>query len=153
MTFLLAKLWRIIRGPLQWYVLWFFHNKFIIGVSGVILNGEGQVLLLRHRYWPRDSWGLPSGYARKSEKLEDALLREVLEETGYIIKTESLLKITSGYKLRLEVHYLAYLTGGKLKLNNDEVLEANFFSLNKLPDGLLMSHRQLINFAFPAQAA
>src|SRR5436309_9644971 len=50
MTYLLAKIWRTMRGKWQWYVLWLFHHKFIVGVSGVIFNDQGQILLLRHLY-------------------------------------------------------------------------------------------------------
>ncbi len=51
MHILLAKLWRLLRGTPQWYILWFAHAKFVIGVSGVILNEHNQILLLRHRFW------------------------------------------------------------------------------------------------------
>jgi len=124
------------------------HNKFIIGISGVVLNKQNQVLLLRHRYWKEGSWGLPSGYAKRGEKLEDTLSREVHEETGHIVKTRSFLKMTSGYKLRLEVSYIGDVVGGELKMDRREVLEAKFFSLDELPPSLLESHRDIIHLAF-----
>jgi hypothetical protein len=46
MAYLLAKVWRTMRGRWQWYVLWLFHHKFIVGVNGVIFNDQGQILLL-----------------------------------------------------------------------------------------------------------
>lgn len=144
-TSFLVRIWKLIRGPLQWYLLWLMHDKFIIGVSGVVLDRENQILLLRHQYWKEGSWGLPSGYAKKTERLEDAFAREVFEETGYIIKTEFLLRIKSGYRLRLEVSYLGYLVGGNLQLDGREVLEARFFPMDELPKGLLQSHREIID--------
>jgi ADP-ribose pyrophosphatase YjhB (NUDIX family) len=148
MAALLVKLWRLIKGPFQWYLLWLFHDKFMIGVSGVILNEQDQVLLLKHRYWPEGSWGLPGGYAKRGETLEATLAREVKEETGYVVQPLSLLRVGSGYKLRLEVSYLARLVGGSLELDQREVLEAKFFAGDVLPEGLLDTHRDLVTLVF-----
>jgi ADP-ribose pyrophosphatase YjhB (NUDIX family) len=136
------------RGPLQWYALWLAHHKFIIGVSGVIVDDQGRILLLRHTFWKLGSWGLPSGYAERNEKLEETLCREVQEETGYQVKVQSLLRVVSGYKLRLEVSFVGRWVGGELQLDPKEVLEARFFSVDALPDGLLPSHREIIALAF-----
>lgn len=137
------NLWRHIK-PFQWRALWLAHDKFIIGVTGVILDNEKNVLLLRHTYWPEGSWGLPSGYAEHGEKLEDTLTREVKEETGYEIEVEKLLQLTSGYQLRLEVAYLGKLKGGELRIAPKEVMEAKFFPLDETPESLLESHKILI---------
>jgi ADP-ribose pyrophosphatase YjhB (NUDIX family) len=148
MNDLLIKLWRFMRGPLQWYTLWFAHHKFIIGVSGVIVDDQRRVLLLQHKFWQPGSWGLPSGYAERNEKLEETLCRELREETGYQIEVQSLLRIVSGYKLRLEVSFVGRWIGGELQLDPKEVIEARFFPVDVLPDGLLPSHREIIALAF-----
>ena len=148
---LLVRIWRLMRGPFQWYALWLVHHKFIIGVSGVILDDQKRILLLRHRYWKPGSWGLPSGYAEHKEKLEEALCRELREETGYHIQVCTLLRLTSGYKLRIEASYLGTLIGGDLHLDPKEVIEARFFTVDELPEGLLPSHRDIIAIAFSEQ--
>jgi 8-oxo-dGTP diphosphatase len=142
---LIAALWRLIRGPLQWRLLWLWHAKFMIGATGVVRDGEGRVLLLRHRMWPPDrQWGCPTGYANKSETFEDTIIREVREETGLNVKVDQLVHVKSGYKLRVEVAYTATFTGGDLKVDTTEVLEAKWFSPHNLPDGLQETHRLLI---------
>ena len=148
MNTLLVKIWRLLRGKPQWYILWLAHAKFMIGVSGVVLNEQQQILLLRHRFWRPGSWGLPGGYANRNEKLEDTLRREVREETGYEITVSRHLRLVSGYRLRLEVSYLGHLVGGNFRLDPREVLEARFFSRDELPAGLLSSHREIIKLAF-----
>ncbi len=148
MTGILVSIWRLIRGTPQWYVLWLAHHKFIIGVSGVVLNEQQDILLLRHRYWKPGSWGLPSGYAERNETLEDTLCREVREETGYAIRVHRLVRLVSGYRLRLEVSYVGYLEGGALQVDPKEVMEAKFFPHDALPEGLLPSHRDIIRLAF-----
>ncbi|GER88978.1 NUDIX hydrolase [Dictyobacter vulcani] len=148
MNRLLVGVWRLLRGPLQWYALWFAHHKFIIGVSGVILDDQQRILLLRHTFWKSGSWGLPGGYAEHSEKLEETLCRELREETGYQVQVEKLLRIVSGYKLRLEVSFVGNLIGGNLQLDPKEIIDARFFAIDELPEGLLPSHRDIIALAF-----
>lgn len=152
MNTLLVKLWKALKiGTLQWYLLWILHHKFIIGVSGVILNEQGHILLLRHRFWKEGSWGLPGGYAEQRETLEATLCRELREETGYLVAIERVLSIVSGYKLRLEVSFVGRLSGGELHLDPREIIEARFFAPDELPSGLLRSHRHLIEMALAGQ--
>lgn len=137
-------LWRHIK-PLQWRALWLAHDKFIVGVNGIIIDKNNNILLLRHKYWPEGTWGLPSGYAERGERLEEALAREVREETGFEIEVERLLEITSGYRLRLEVSYLGRIVGGELKIDADEIIEARFFPFEELPEQLIDKHKKLTN--------
>ncbi|MFM9611650.1 NUDIX domain-containing protein [Streptomyces niveiscabiei] len=149
---LVARLWRLIRGSWQWRILWLAHAKFMVGVTGVVRNEAGQVLLLKHRLWPPDRpWGLPTGYAIKGEEFPLTVVREVKEETGLDVVPGRLLKLTSGYKLRVEVAYEALHTGGgTLKIDGFEILEAQWFDPDSLPVGMQDSHRQLIRNTDPS---
>ncbi|MFD5562921.1 NUDIX domain-containing protein [Kitasatospora griseola] len=141
-----VKLWRIIRGPMQWRVLWVWHAKFMVGVTGIVRDDEGRVLLLKHRLWPEGrQWGLPSGYANKGESFEETVVREVREETGLTVEVGELAYLKSGFKLRLEVAYEALLVGGRIEVESFEILEARWFSPDDLPEGLQESHRELIH--------
>ncbi|MET9169854.1 NUDIX domain-containing protein [Streptomyces misionensis] len=143
---LILPVWRAIRGPLQWRILWLAHAKFMVGVTGVVRDDAGRVLLLRHRMWPPEKpWGLPTGYADKGEEFPKTIVREVKEETGLDVKVGRLVHLKSGYKLRIEVAYEALVVGGSLNLDNFEILEARWFTPTELPDGMQDSHRQLIN--------
>ncbi|MFE7978442.1 NUDIX domain-containing protein [Streptomyces shenzhenensis] len=143
---LITLLWRAIRGPLQWRVLWFAHAKFMVGVTGVVRDDSGRVLLLRHRMWPPEKpWGLPTGYADKGEEFQKTIVREVKEETGLDVKVGRLVHLKSGYKLRIEVAYEALVVGGSLTLDTFEILEARWVTPTDLPEGMQESHRQLIN--------
>lgn len=148
---LTAGLWHRLSGRLQWHVLWLFNAKFTVGVAGVILNDRGEVLLLRNRFWPPGTWGLPAGYARRRERLEETLAREVQEETGYRIADVRLLRLISGYKLRLEAVFLARFAGGTLRLATGEVLAAGFFPADAPPAGLLGTHAAFIRLAQAAR--
>ena len=52
---------------------------------------EEQILMVRHIHDGRDYWTLPGGGIEPSETPEQAAEREVLEETGLIVKTERFL--------------------------------------------------------------
>jgi 8-oxo-dGTP diphosphatase len=145
---ILSRIWNRFAGTWQWYALWLMHSKFIVGVSGVITNARGEVLLLRHLYRRHDQWGLPSGYANSGEALQVALAREISEETGYVVDIGPLVNVTSGFRLRIEMTYLGKVAGGTLRLDKRELLEAKFFPRHNLPTAMLDSHRQLVATAF-----
>jgi ADP-ribose pyrophosphatase YjhB (NUDIX family) len=122
------------------------HSKFICGITGVVRDDDGRVLLLRHRLWPPgQQWGFPGGYANKGERHENTIAREVREETGLTVKAGRLLKVSSGFRYRIEVYYEAVLVGGLagLELDPREILEARLFSVSDLPAGMPETHREL----------
>ncbi|MBB1256372.1 NUDIX domain-containing protein [Streptomyces alkaliterrae] len=143
---LAAGVWRRLRGPVQWRVLWLTRAKFMVGVTGVVRDDAGRVLLLRHRMWPEGrQWGLPSGYAVKGEEFTATVVREVREETGLDVAVGRLVHLRSGFRLRIEVAYEATLLGGELRIDPFEILEARWFSPDELPTGLQDLHRTLIH--------
>ncbi|MFB7495185.1 NUDIX domain-containing protein [Streptomyces sp. NPDC056161] len=148
---LVALVWRAIRGPIQWRILWIAHATFMAGVTGVVRDDSGRVLVLRHRMWPPDrQWGLPTGYANKGEDFAQTVVREVKEETGLAVKPGRLIHLRSGYRLRIEVAYEAQLVGDATpRINSFEVLEARWCTPDGLPDGMQESHRQLITSSTP----
>ncbi len=142
----LFQIWRRFTGPLQWWTLWLVSSKFMISVSGVIFDPEGKILLQRHRHWVADVWGLPGGIVCSGESLEEAFAREVSEETGLRIRDIELVRLKSGYKLRVEAYFRASLADGgqPMKLQKQEVIEARFFARDCLPENLLPAQRAFI---------
>ena len=52
--------------------------KEVVAAGGLVRNSKGQVLFI----YRNDKWDLPKGKRESSESLEEAALREVMEETG-----------------------------------------------------------------------
>ncbi|MGH3851959.1 MAG: NUDIX hydrolase [Pseudonocardiaceae bacterium] len=92
LTAMREKIWTFIgrhAGGAQWRILWFAHTKYIVGVSGLVRNNAGQVLLIKGRMWkPSRPWGLVTGYAESGERWADTVVREAHEETGFEVKVE-----------------------------------------------------------------
>ncbi|MCD0450684.1 NUDIX domain-containing protein [Actinocorallia sp. API 0066] len=145
---LLRRIWRSkFAKRYHWRVLWLTHATFMCGITAVVHTDDGRYLLLRHRFWPDGrQWGFPTGYAKKGERHEDTITREVREETGLKVEVGRLLKINSGYRLRIEVFYEARLLDplDALTLDNREILEAALFTPSTLPNDFPPAHRSLL---------
>lgn len=101
----------------------------ILGVGALILNGESILLIERGKEPLKGYWSIPGGAVETGEKLEDALIREVKEETGLTVTVEKLVEIFERIipdKLsdRTKHHYvlidsICRVTGGDLCCGDD----------------------------------
>lgn len=109
------------------------NDQFLIGVTGIFFDTENRILLVKHSYRGNDSWSLPGGYIKKGEHPKEGLEREIDEETGYIVSADTRLKIrTDRDSARLDITYAGVFMGGNYKPSK-EILDADFFSFEKLP--------------------
>ncbi len=103
-------------------------------------DGEGIEVVLASRRTRRGdlAWGLAKGGIEAGESLEDAAVREVLEETGYTAEIESSLGETRYFyvweetRIRKTVHFfLMRCTGGDPDDRDDEMEEIRWFPLER----------------------
>jgi ADP-ribose pyrophosphatase YjhB (NUDIX family) len=102
--------------------------------AGVLVERGGRILLTRRAHDPgRGLWGLPAGYMEWDERVEDAAVRETLEETGLRVRLERLVGVYS-YPARgtVLVVYAASIEGGEL-CASDESEAVEFFAPDDLP--------------------
>lgn len=66
---------------------WRLTRGLTLGVRAVVVNTGGEVLLVRHRYYP--GWHLPGGGVETEETTMAALARELREETGIELMGET----------------------------------------------------------------
>ncbi|RAP40518.1 RNA pyrophosphohydrolase [Rhodovulum viride] len=52
------------------------------GVGAMLVNGAGKVFVGQRKDWAEPAWQMPQGGIDKGEEPEEALLRELWEETG-----------------------------------------------------------------------
>jgi 8-oxo-dGTP pyrophosphatase MutT (NUDIX family) len=139
---LIAKLWNGLGTPVRWAVLWLAHPKFIHGVAGIILDKEGRVLLLKHRFWKGQRWGLPGGLAHRGETPAATLRRELREETGLEVRPTKLLRVRM-HGLLTQFVLLAECDG-EPAVKSVEIIEARFWDRADIPDEMLAVHRHLL---------
>jgi ADP-ribose pyrophosphatase YjhB (NUDIX family) len=110
-----------------------FNDRFLVGVTGIILNKENEILLVRHTYRNGDDWSLPGGYLKSREHPKEALEREVLEETGFTVSVDEEMKTrTDRESARLDLTCVGSFIGGEFH-PSDEVSQAAFFTFDNLP--------------------
>ncbi|NCN28108.1 NUDIX hydrolase [bacterium] len=120
-------------------------------VDAIVDMGAGQILLINRKHAP-EGWALPGGFVEAGENAEEAVIREVREETGLdveIVKqfhtytnpnrdprgpSISVVFLTKGY--------------GEPAKTTDETAGAELFHQMNLPENLAFDHRQILSDYF-----
>jgi ADP-ribose pyrophosphatase YjhB (NUDIX family) len=108
----------------------------------VILGNQDGVLLGRRCIDPGAGlWSFPAGYVNRGEVLEEAAVREVLEELGLSVRLTGVVGVYSepGEPVVLVV-YSGEVEGGEPTPDGHEVSEVRRFALDALPEGLAFPH-------------
>jgi 8-oxo-dGTP diphosphatase len=109
------------------------NDRFLVGVTGLGVDDKGQVLLARHRFGA-PQWRFLGGFLHPRERVEDALAREIREETGLVIEVGPVLEVVTGYRWqRVELVFAYRVTSGSVVLT-DEVAELRGFPAADLPE-------------------
>ncbi len=126
------------------------EGKIRLGCSAAIFNEQGKVLLTRRL--DNGQWCLPGGGMDAGESVQEAILREVFEETGLRVRLTRLVGVYSdpnqlvmyadGNKVQIvAVHFLAEITGGTLGLS-DETSAFGYFSLEEMEGMEMLGHHK-----------
>lgn len=118
-------------------------RPLMMPAAGVLIfNKEGKVLLQQRV--DNKKWGLPGGSMEMGETFEDTAKREVFEEVNLKVENLELFNVYSGEDLHYiypnghEVYiattiYICREFSGELKLDEEETLDAVFYSKDNLP--------------------
>lgn len=100
----------------------------------VLINRGDDLLLVHAKNFKTDFYGCIAGFVETGESLEEAVVREVAEETAITIKNLRYFKSQPWpYPCGLMVGFFAEYESGELKLQESELSRGNWFNKNSLP--------------------
>lgn len=103
-------------------------------VAGVVIEKDGKYLLVQEKSPKSYSlWNFPAGRVEIGDSLETTAIKEAKEETGYDVE---LLGEIGVFHERAEAPpkhaFAAKIIGGELKYPEDEIMDAQWFSLDEI---------------------
>jgi len=119
-------------------------------VDGVIID-KNRILLVKRGNEPfKGKWSLPGGFVEYGETVENAVVREILEETNLSSDVKELIGVYSdpGRDPRghtITIAFLLNIKKGEVK-SGDDAADAKFFELKQLP-ALSFDHKKIIDDA------
>ncbi len=127
-----------------------YYDRHVV-VDGVVIKGE-EILLIRRGIEPgKGMMALPGGYLNWNETIEEAVVREVFEETGVKTKIVHLLGVYSSPDREPRVmqnvavvYVLEVVDDTEMKAQESEVAEVTWYSENSLPENMAFDHREII---------
>ena len=140
----------IMRDYCESCAIFYYDNPLPVASSIVII--DQKLLLVKRKNEPRKGeWCLPSGFAETGESIQEAALRELVEETGVRGKIIDLISVDSAisemYGDVLFVTFEAEWIEGEL-IAGDDAEEVQFYPLDKLPPLAFESNRHALQIYF-----
>jgi len=118
------------------------HRPLLLCGSGAYIVKDGNILLQRRS--DNGKWANHGGIMEPGESTEETMIREIREETGLIVRSYTLLSVTSGKEVHniypngdecyfVDVVYLVTDFDGELRPQESEVKELRWFAPDALP--------------------
>ncbi|PLY02927.1 MAG: NAD(+) diphosphatase [Desulfuromonas sp.] len=101
----------------------------------VVVRRVGEILMTRKAEWPEGRYSLVAGFLDMGECLEEAVIREVKEETG--VEVENIRYIGSQswpFPSQLMCGFVADYAGGEVVVEEKELEDVRWFPIDALPN-------------------
>ena len=100
-----------------------------------MIYDEDRILLVKSKTFKGTYFGLVAGFVEFGESLEEAVVREIKEETN--LEVENIKYFDSQpwpYPNGLMIGFTAKYKSGHLNIQESELQEGNWYSINNLPE-------------------
>jgi 8-oxo-dGTP diphosphatase len=147
---LLAGVWRAAPVFVRRAGVWLVQPRFAVTAGAVVTDERGRVLLLRHVLRKGSGWGIPGGFLRESEQPDEAVRREIREETRLELESAQLAFVRTLKNVRqVEIIFRGSMRSSAIEGfgKSFEVDRAGWFSADELPEGLGQDQRRVIRRA------
>ncbi len=132
------------------------YPRPMVTVDAVVFRKNGtntEVLLIQRGHYPYEGmWALPGGFVDMEETLEEAVVRELKEETGLTgIKLEQLHAFSDihrdprGRNISIIFWGMASTDNSSVE-GGDDAADARWFTIDQLPE-LAFDHKKVIELA------
>ncbi|WP_152446632.1 NUDIX domain-containing protein [Bacillus sp. THAF10] len=119
-----------------------------LAVAGIVVTDDGRWLVVKKKYGGlKGKWSFPAGFVEENETVDEAVRREILEETGITVKVEGLVGVRSGViQERISDNMLLFLCTplhANVVYQKSELIDAAFKTMDELqddPDSSLLIH-------------
>jgi NAD+ diphosphatase len=115
----------------------------------VLVEKENALLLARSSRFPGAFFSVLAGFVEPGESLEEAVRREVKEETGILVKDIAYFGSQPWpFPDSLMIGFTATYASGDIRIDGEEIVEAGWYRSDNLPQipGKLSIARQLIDW-------
>src|SRR5512134_4127057 len=112
-----------------------YSKHWDVGVTGAVIRG-GKVLFVRRNYEPgKGTWTLPGGFAEHTETLDEAVQRELREETGIEVEVKGVVGVRTRYTEKygaVLVVFRCELIAGEPRADGYEISAAEFLDAEQI---------------------
>ncbi len=109
------------------------HPRIHPCVIGLVVKGD-EILLVRKPEWADGRFGLVAGFVEFGECLEEAMAREILEETNIVVANIRYLGSQCWpFPSQLMTGFVCDYVSGEIKLQEDELENGGWYRLDQLP--------------------
>lgn len=134
--------WKLLPSRVRLAIIRTTQQKFTVSAAAIITNDSGKVLLLNHVLRPYSGWGLPGGFLGTGEQPEQAIRREIREETGIELKDLEMFRIRT-LDRHVEMLFSAVAVG-EPTVKSQEILELGWFEVESMPEQMSGAQKKLI---------
>ena len=145
---LVSGLWRGAPRVVRRAGVLLTQPRFTVTAGVVVSDERGRVLLLRHVLRKGSGWGVPGGFLKSGEQPEEAIRRELREETGLELDSVELAFVRTLKGVRqVEVIFRAEMKSAALARveKGFEIDRAEWFEPDSLPDSVGRDQRHIIS--------